>query len=68
MTVTPPLSDPASVLSTDLARSDGITHPVTLRVRGQEGDLIHANDGSVARMDYRVVPVSQAPPEWLGHR
>jgi hypothetical protein len=48
--------------------SDGITHPVTLRVRGQDGDIIHANDGSVARMDYRVIPVSQAPPGWLGRR
>ena len=48
-----------------LVWADG-SHPVVLRVRGQEGDVIHANDGSVQRMDFQIIPVSQAPSAWLG--
>lgn len=39
--------------------SDGITHPVYLRVRSQRGDLIQANDGPVP-MDYRIITVREA--------
>jgi hypothetical protein len=46
--------------------ADGYTHPVVLRVRDQEGELLHANDGDVREMTYRVVPVSKAPESWLG--
>lgn len=38
--------------------SDGYSHPVTLRVRTQEGDLIYANDGDVGPMRYVIVPLS----------
>jgi hypothetical protein len=48
--------------------ADGIMHPVVLRVRSQERDVIHANDGSLREMSYRVIPISKAPPEWLGRR
>ncbi len=38
--------------------SDGYSHPVQLQVRGQEDDVIHANDGNMGPMTYRIVPVS----------
>lgn len=38
--------------------SDGYSHPVTLRIRRQRGNLIYANNGGVGPMTYRIVPLS----------
>ncbi len=39
-----------------LLYADGVSHPVILRVRGQDRDVIHANDGSIDPMDYLIEP------------
>lgn len=44
-----------------LLYADGIIHPVHLRVRCQDEDVIHANDGDVGPMDYRVEPLQASP-------
>jgi hypothetical protein len=38
---------------------DGGGHAIGLRVRSQEGDLVHANDGDNGPMTYRIVPGTQ---------
>jgi hypothetical protein len=35
----------------------GQDRPIGLRVRSQEGDVLHANDGDMGPMDYRIVLV-----------
>lgn len=50
-----------------LLYTDGIIHPMTLRVRAQDEPLLHANDGEVSDKSYQIIPLSAAPAAWLGN-
>lgn len=46
--------------------ADSVTHPVVLKVRKQEGDVISANNGGLGDMDYRIVTVDEPRAQpWL---
>ena len=58
-----PFGDDDSTIADDgsLLYSDGTIHPITLRVRAQDSRVVHANNGEVSDMSYRIVPVAAAP-------